>query len=101
MPHIGATEVETACLLRVPAAQGFPPIRPIGCAHERSEKRALLGHRLVVRAQVHAPSRGRVGRGRRRSERQAQHRIGAVLGALALVGVIAGAFVVWRKLRRG
>jgi hypothetical protein len=27
-----------------------------------------------------------------------RNRIGAVLGALALVGVIAGAFVVWRKL---
>jgi hypothetical protein len=27
-----------------------------------------------------------------------RNKIGAVLGALALVGVIAGAFVVWRKL---
>ena len=27
-----------------------------------------------------------------------RNRIGAVLGALALVGVIAGAFVLWRKL---
>ena len=27
-----------------------------------------------------------------------RNRIGAVLGAVALVGVIAGAFVVWRKL---